>query len=69
VKSAAPVRVWTVPVLLGVATLVGLAVALLEDGAGDVLGGLALGVPIAVVVWCLIPKNQAALRRRTSVGG
>jgi hypothetical protein len=67
-KSPTPVHVWTAPVLLGVATAIGLVAALLEDGAGDVLGWLTLGVPVAVVLWYLVPMNQAALRRRTPRG-
>lgn len=62
----ARIRIWTAPILLGVLSAVGLIAALLSDGAGDVLGWLTLGVPVAVVLWYLSPRNQATLRRRSS---
>jgi len=38
------------PVILGASTAVGLAAALLADGAGDVISWLALGVPAIVAI-------------------
>ena len=45
------IRVWTTPIVLGALTSVGLISALVSDSAGDVLAWIALGVPVAVVLW------------------
>jgi hypothetical protein len=44
-------RVFRVPVLLGVLSLVGLLSALLGDAVWDMLSWLALGIPCAVIAW------------------
>jgi len=46
------IRVWTAPIYIGVISTVGLIAALLSDGGlGDYLAWLALGIPVAVVLW------------------
>ena len=47
------IRVWTAPIVLGVLTAVGLISALVSDDAGDALAWLAVGAPVAVVLWYL----------------
>ena len=45
------VRVWPVPIVLGILTCVGLVSALVADGLWDVVSWIGLGVPVAVAVW------------------
>lgn len=42
---------WTLPVLIGLASLVGLVSALAGDGWPDALSWAALGVPVAATAW------------------
>jgi hypothetical protein len=44
-------RVFAIPILLGVLSIVGLLSALLGDDAWDILSWLALGVPCVVIGW------------------
>lgn len=44
-------KVWGVPIVLGVLSVVGLFAALIGDGIADVLSWIALGIPVAVGVW------------------
>jgi hypothetical protein len=44
-------RLWGWPIVLGLLTTLGLASALLGDGAWDALSWAALGVPVAVSFW------------------
>jgi hypothetical protein len=57
VSATGRIRVWTVPVVLGVLTAVGLISALVSDDAGDVLAWLTVGAPVAVVLWH-VPRRQ-----------
>src|SRR5690606_23132176 len=43
---------WAAPILLGAASALGLAIALVADGLGDVVGASALGIPALVAAWC-----------------
>lgn len=53
------IRIWTAPVYIGVISTVGLIAALLsDDGLGDYLAWLALGVPVAVVLWYTPPRRS-----------
>ena len=45
-------RIFRIPVALAVATLIGLASALLGDGVWDALSWATLALPLAVVAWC-----------------
>lgn len=58
-----PREVFRIPVLLGVATAVGLLSALFGDDGWDVLSWLALLVPIAVVGWAWRRAGRAAATR------
>lgn len=44
-------RIWTAPILIAVASLVGLVAALLGDGLNDWISWIALATPITAVVW------------------
>lgn len=41
-------RVWTVPVILAIASATGLIAALLADGWADALSWVGLGLPVVV---------------------
>jgi hypothetical protein len=58
-SSRQRIRVWTAPIYLGVISSVGLIAALLsDDGLGDYLAWLALGIPVAVVLWYAPPRRS-----------
>jgi hypothetical protein len=44
-------KLWGVPLLLGVLTIIGLVSALLGDGIWDIVSAFALGAPLAVGAW------------------
>lgn len=44
-------RVWTMPVLLGTASLAGLALALIGDGTADAISIALLALPACVGIW------------------
>jgi hypothetical protein len=44
-------KLWGVPLLLGVLTIIGLVSALLGDGIWDIVSAFALGTPLAVGTW------------------
>jgi len=46
-----PTQIWAAPIVLGLASAVGLIAALLSDGLGDVLSWAALAAPVATVLW------------------
>jgi hypothetical protein len=50
VKSGS-VRVWPVPIVLGILACIGLVAALVADGFWDVVSWIGLGVPVAVALW------------------
>lgn len=56
------IRVWPVPILLGVIAAVGLVSALLSDGLGDYLAWLTLAIPVAVVLW-YAPRRKSRKKR------
>lgn len=61
------IRVWTAPIYLGVISTVGLIAALLsDDGAGDYLAWLSLGIPVAVVLWYAPPRRSHKQRDTTT---
>src|SRR5262245_38612660 len=50
-------RVFGIPLLLAVATLVGLFAALLgQGGLWHVLAWILLGIPLALLAWCLMRR-------------
>ena len=53
------IRIWTAPIYIGVISTVGLIAALLsDDGVGDYLAWLSLGIPVAVVLWYAPPRRS-----------
>lgn len=58
-RKAPGVMVWTMPVLLGLLTAVGLVAGLVADGLWDAVSWAGLGVPLLVAVWCvwLAPRS------------
>jgi len=44
-------NVWFTPILVGLISTVGLAVALLADGWADILSVALLAIPAALCVW------------------
>ena len=53
-------KIFRLPLLLGLSNAVGLAAALMGDGAWDVMSWLALGVPLALIGGYLRPTRAAA---------
>ncbi|GAB4012592.1 hypothetical protein GCM10028808_29160 [Spirosoma migulaei] len=53
---------WTIPILLGISSLVGLISALVGDGSWDALSWLTLGIPLLVIARFVIkptgPKKE-----------
>lgn len=47
-------RVFAWPLLLALFSSVGLLSALLGDGIWDLLSWIGLGVPLAVMLWCVM---------------
>jgi hypothetical protein len=47
-------KLWGMPVLLGLLTTVGLVSALLGDGIWDLVSAFALGAPVLAGAWCAL---------------
>ena len=45
---------WTMPLLIAIASLAGLTIGLIGDGAMDVAAWVALGVPVIAIGWSLM---------------
>jgi hypothetical protein len=44
-------KLWGIPLLLGMLTIVGLVSALLGDGIWDIVSAFALGAPVVAGAW------------------
>ncbi len=44
-------KIWSIPVILAVFSVVGLFAALFSDGLWDVVSWIALSLPCGVIVW------------------
>lgn len=44
-------KLWGMPILLGVLTTIGLVSALLGDGIWDIVSAFALGIPVLLGLW------------------
>ena len=53
-------KVWGVPVLLAVLSMVGLLAALIGDGPWDGLSWVALGIPVVVIGWFFAKRGKIA---------
>jgi hypothetical protein len=49
--NGAFVKLWGMPILLGLLTIIGLVSALLGDGIWDIVSACALGAPVAAGAW------------------
>jgi hypothetical protein len=61
-------KVFGVPALLAVLTLLGLLVALFDDGLLDAFAWCALALPVAVVPWAMLKARRAAPGNDTGGG-
>ncbi|MCH2558441.1 MAG: hypothetical protein MK005_14195 [Alcanivorax sp.] len=50
--------IFAVPLLIALASLIGLVAALLGDGAMDALSWLGLGIPVAAVAWAMRTRRR-----------
>lgn len=50
-------RVWTVPIIVAIASLVGLVSGLLGDGVLDWIAWFGLGAAVAVLTWALVARR------------
>lgn len=50
-------RVWTAPILVAIASLVGLIAGLLGDGVLDWIAWIGLGAAVAVLGWALVVRR------------
>ncbi|MFP1681172.1 hypothetical protein ACLD0W_01605 [Alloalcanivorax sp. C16-1] len=50
--------IFAVPLLIALASLIGLVAALLGDGPMDALSWLGLGIPVAAVVWAMRTRRR-----------
>ncbi|MBF5056853.1 hypothetical protein Y5W_02147 [Alcanivorax sp. 521-1] len=57
-RANTPGRIFAVPILIAVTSLVGLVAALLGDGALDWISWLGLGLPVAAVVWAMRTRRR-----------
>ena len=49
-------KLWGMPILLGLLSAAGLAGALVGEGKWDVVAALALAVPLVVGAWCALRR-------------
>lgn len=57
--SPAFIRLWGVPIVLGVLTAIGLVAALLGDGFLDYVSAVALGVPVVLGTWHSLRRQES----------
>jgi hypothetical protein len=51
-------RIFGIPLMLGILSLVGLVAALLGDGIWDAVSWIALGTPLAVSAWAVMRNGS-----------
>jgi hypothetical protein len=61
-------RVFAIPILLGVLSTVGLLSALLGDNVWDAMSWLALGVPCVVIAWYWFGAGRLGSKRDAARG-
>lgn len=44
-------KVWEIPVIIGIFSLIGLLTALVGDGLYDLLSWILLGIPVLIIIW------------------
>ncbi|MBL7250314.1 hypothetical protein ACLD02_05200 [Alloalcanivorax sp. C16-2] len=50
--------IFALPLLIALASLIGLVAALLGDGAMDWISWLGLGLPVAAVIWAMRTRRR-----------
>lgn len=50
-------RVWTAPIIVAIASLVGLVSGLLGDGVLDWMSWIGLGAAVVVLAWALVARR------------
>ena len=60
-------QIWTMPVIIGALSVLGLLAALVADGVWDVVSWLALGIPMGVGLWFSLtsPSNRRGRNKRS----
>jgi hypothetical protein len=53
-------KIWGVPVLMAILSMVGLLSALIGDGPWDGLSWIALGIPVIVICWFFARRGKIA---------
>lgn len=61
--SAAFLRLWGWPLMIALVVVSGLVSALLSDDWGDVWSWLALGLPVGMSAWCVVPRPSRDLSK------
>ncbi len=56
-RAETRLRVWLMPVLIGLLSAGGLVTALLDDGVGEIFSWIALGLPVLISFWYLAGLN------------
>lgn len=56
-KTSPSLRLWGMPILLGILTTIGLVSALLGDGIWDTVSAFALGTPVLVGAWYALRRK------------
>ena len=67
-------HIWTIPIVLGGLSLVGLVAALVGDGLLDIISWISLAIPLAIVGWFTAKPRQRSYpapkpHRRTTPKG
>lgn len=52
------VRTFAAPTVIAIASLIGLIAALLGDGGFDITSWVALGIPVAAIVWAMARRRR-----------
>ncbi|AFT69324.1 Putative membrane protein [Alloalcanivorax dieselolei B5] len=52
-----PTRIFAVPVLIAVISLIGLVAALLGDGVLDVMSWVGLAMPVVMIGWAMVKRR------------
>ncbi len=58
-------KVWGIPVIIGIFSLIGLLTALVGDGLYDLLSWILLGIPVLIIIWFVpwFKTKKAAIRK------
>jgi hypothetical protein len=60
--------IWTIPIALGVLTGIGLVAGLVADDLWDAVSWVGLGMPLAVIFWCVWVAPRGRQTRRVDAG-